>query len=114
MADYSNYGKINVDIFAPGSEIYSTVPNNKYEYFDGTSMASPAVSGIAAIIRSQYPTLSATQVKRIILESGIVLNQKVTVGGIQADQKPFASLSKSGKIVNLYNALILASQQISQ
>lgn len=114
VADYSNYGKINVDIFAPGSEIYSTVPNNKYEYFDGTSMASPAVAGVAAVIRSQYPTLSATQVKHIILDSGIELSAKVAVSGDMNDERPFNSLSKSGKIVNLYNALILASQQLSQ
>ncbi len=112
VADYSNYGKINVDVFAPGSEIYSTVPNNQYEYFDGTSMASPAVAGIAAIIRSQYPTLTAAQVKHIIMESGVELRQKVIVGGDQGNEAPFNSLSKSGKIVNLYNALILASQQI--
>jgi len=112
VADYSNYGKINVDVFAPGSEIYSTIPNNQYEYFDGTSMASPAVAGIAAIIRSQYPTLTAAQVKHIIMESGIELRQKVIVGGDQGNEAPFNSLSKSGKIVNLYNALILASQQI--
>ena len=112
VADYSNYGKINVDVFAPGSEIYSTVPNNQYEYFDGTSFASPAVAGIAAIIRSQYPTLTAAQVKHVIMESGVELRQKVIVGGEQGNEAPFNSLSKSGKIVNLYNALILASQQI--
>ena len=114
VADYSNYGKINVDIFAPGSEIYSTVPNNKYTYFDGTSMASPAVAGVAATIRSQYPSLTASQVKHIIMDSGIELKTNVVVGGNPSDKQSFNSLSKSGKIANLYNALILASRQLSK
>ncbi|MGM5469114.1 S8 family serine peptidase [Flavobacteriaceae bacterium LMO-SS05] len=114
VADYSNYGKINVDVFAPGSDIYSTVPNNSYKSFNGTSMAAPAVAGIAAIIRSQYPTLTASQVKHIIMDSGLLLNTKVGVGSEPNHLVPFNDLSKSGKIVNLYNALILASKQISQ
>jgi len=64
VASYSNYGALNVDVFAPGTDIYSTVPNNKYEFMPGTSMASPAVAGVAALIRSQYPKLSASQVKK--------------------------------------------------
>jgi len=110
VANYSNYGKINVDVFAPGSDIYSTVPHNDYESFDGTSMASPAVAGIAALIRSQYPKLTASQVKHAIMDSGLQLNIDVEVGGNPSDIKPFKDLSKSGRIVNLYNALILASK----
>jgi subtilisin family serine protease len=114
VAEYSNYGKINVDVFAPGSEIYSTIPDNNYEFFDGTSMASPAVAGVAALIRSQYPSLTASQVKRIIMDSGLFLGTKVEVGETSGPLSPFNELSKSGKIVNLYNALIMASRQISQ
>lgn len=114
VASYSNYGKINVDVFAPGSEIYSTIPNNNYEFFDGTSMASPAVAGIAALIRSQYPSLTASQVKRIIMDSGLLLTNKVEVGENPNDLRPFNELSKSGKIVNLYNALIMASKQLNK
>jgi subtilisin family serine protease len=113
VAYYSNYGKKNVDVFAPGSEIYSTVPNNNYEFFDGTSMASPGVAGVAAIIRSQYPHLTASQVKHIIMESGLLLTTKVDFGDSPNSEKPFSDLSKSGKIVNLYNALIMASRQSS-
>ena len=69
-AAFSNYGKINVDIFAPGVQIYSTVPENEYEYFNGTSMAAPGAAGVAALIRSYYPKLSAKQVKHIIMNSG--------------------------------------------
>ncbi|WP_066223000.1 S8 family peptidase [Formosa haliotis] len=110
VADYSNYGKINVDVFAPGSKIYSTTPENEYKSYGGTSMASPAVAGVAALIRSYYPKLSAAQVKQVILDSGLPLKTKVIVGGDPSNEKDFSELSKSGKIVNAYNALILASQ----
>ena len=108
VANYSNYAKINVDVFAPGSEIYSTLPENNYGSMNGTSMASPAIAGVAALIRSQYPKLSAAQVKQIILDSGLPLKTKVIVSGNYYDIRPFEALSLSGKIANAYNALILA------
>ncbi|WP_147677032.1 S8 family peptidase [Algibacter pacificus] len=110
VASFSNYGKINVDVFAPGAKIYSTVPENEYDTKGGTSMAAPAVAGVAALIRSYYPKLSAAQVKQIIMDSGLAIKSKVIVGGDTNNIKPFADLSKSGKIVNAYNALILASK----
>ena len=110
VSGFSNYGKKNVDIFAPGSEIYSTVPENEYEFNGGTSMAAPAVAGIAALIRSQYPNLTAAQVKQVILDSGLPLTSKVVVGGDASNVKPFSDLSKSGKIANAFNALIMASK----
>jgi len=108
VASYSNYGKINVDVFAPGTDIYSSYPNNEYEYSPGTSMASPAVAGVAALIRSQYPKLSASQVKRIIMESGLAPKAKVILGGDTSKVGKLDEISKSGKIVNAYNALIMA------
>ncbi|MDX1427124.1 MAG: S8 family serine peptidase, partial [Salegentibacter mishustinae] len=90
--------------------IWSTTPNNEYEYLQGTSMASPAVAGVAAIIRSFYPKLSAAQVKQIIMDSGLTTNADVIVGGDRNNTQDFKELSTSGKMVNLYNALILASQ----
>lgn len=110
VAGFSNYGKINVDVFAPGAKIYSTTPENEYDTKGGTSMASPAVAGVAALVRSYYPKLSAAQVKQVILNSGLPLTTKVVVGGEASDVRPFNGLSKSGKIVNAYNALILASE----
>jgi subtilisin family serine protease len=110
IAVFSNYGKENVDIFAPGDEIYSTMPNNSYEFQGGTSMAAPAVTGLAAMIRSYFPNLSAAQVKKVIMDSGISLPIKVQVGESEVEEKSFSEISKSGKIANLYNALILASQ----
>ncbi|WP_192347629.1 S8 family peptidase [Algoriphagus sp. Y33] len=110
VAVFSNYGKNNVDIFAPGDKIYSTMPHDSYEFQGGTSMAAPAVAGLAAMIRSYFPSLSAAQVKQIIMESGIPSTMKVQVGGPEGEVKSFSEISKSGKIANLYNALILASQ----
>lgn len=110
VSSFSNFGKINVDVFAPGGDIYSTTPENDYESFGGTSMASPGVAGIAALIRSYYPNLKASQVKDIILNSGLKLSTKVIVGGDPNDVKTFSELSKSGRIVNTYNALILAAE----
>ena len=110
IGSYSNYGKNTVDVFAPGSKIYSTYPNNTYEFADGTSMAAPAVAGVAALIRSQYPKLSAAQVKQVIMDSGLPLKTKVVVGGDSNKIKHFGELSKSSKLVNVYNALIMASK----
>ncbi|WP_347923256.1 S8 family serine peptidase [Pontimicrobium sp. SW4] len=110
VASYSNYGKKNVDVFAPGSQIYSPKPNNEYDFIDGTSFAAPAVSGVAALVRSYYPKLTAVQVKQIIMDSGLQLPAKVTVPGSQNSVKSFGELSKSSKLVNAYNALIMASK----
>jgi subtilisin family serine protease len=110
IAVFSNYGKERVDIFAPGDQIYSTMPDDSYEFQGGTSMAAPAVTGLAATIRSYFPSLNAAQVKQIILESGISPTLKVQVGGLEGEEKSFSEISKSGKIANMYNALILASQ----
>ena len=109
VAPFSNYGKKNVDVFAPGMQIYASVPNNKYRYLQGTSMASPNVAGVAALIRSYYPKLSAAQVKQIIIESGTPLKNAVLAGEDQHEAN-FAEISKSGRIVNAYNALLMASK----
>ncbi len=75
----------------------------------GTSMAAPNVAGVAALIRSQYPKLSASQVKRAILNSGLPI-AKATKVGAERQEKTLSEISTSGRIVNAYNALILASQ----
>ncbi|MFD0834781.1 S8 family peptidase [Mariniflexile aquimaris] len=110
VASFSNYGKANVDVFAPGAKVYSTTPENEYDTKGGTSMAAPAVAGVAALIRSYYPKLSAAQVKQIIMNSGLPVKTKVIVGGDTNNVKPFADLCKSERIVNAYNALIMADQ----
>jgi subtilisin family serine protease len=110
VSSFSNYGASNVDVFAPGGGIYSTMPGSEYEFQGGTSMAAPAVSGIAALILSRYPKLTASQVKKIIMQSGLPVKSPVIIGGDEDNSKPFGSISRSGKIANAYNALILADQ----
>ena len=110
VAGFSNYGKYNVDVFAPGAKVYSTTPGNEYDTKGGTSMAAPAVAGVVALVRSYYPKLTAEQVKQVILDSGLPINTKVVVGGNGEDVRPFSELTKSAKMVNAYNALIMASQ----
>jgi len=116
LASFTNYGKKNVDVFAPGVKIYASTPNNSYEYLQGTSMASPNVAGVAALIRSYFPKLTATQVKQILIESCLKPTFDVTIMDVYSDfemeniSKPFSEFSKSGGIVNAYNALILASK----
>lgn len=115
IAPFSNFGKINVDVFAPGEEIYATVPNNKYKYLQGTSMASPNAAGVAALIRSYYPKLKAVQVKQILMDSGVALPSKVVLGeNPNPDAAPVAvssaESSKTAKMVNAYNALLMAEK----
>jgi len=103
-ATFSNYGKKNVDIFAPGVAIYSTIPDDKYRNAQGTSMAAPVVAGVAAVLRSYFPTLSAEQTKNILMSSAIKSTEQVKVPG-EDDKVPFSSLSVSGGIVNTYKAV---------
>lgn len=114
VADFSNYGKRNVDVFAPGVKIWSTMPNNAYEFLDGTSMASPEVAGLAALIRSYFPKLTASQVKKAIMQSGLKPDLQVLIGKEDKNGKrqkvAFSSISTTGGIVNARNAIILASQ----
>ena len=115
VAPFSNFGKINVDVFAPGEDIYATVPNNKYKYLQGTSMAAPNAAGVAALIRSYYPKLKASQVKHILMDSGVALPSKVVLGeNPNPDEKPAAvssvESSKAAKMVNAYNALLMAEK----
>lgn len=112
-ASFSNYGKLNVDVFASGVQIYSTVPKDEYAKYSGTSMASPEVAGIATLIRSYYPQLSASQVKHIIMNSGVKVNLQVLVPGLKGEKAPFSSLSKAGSIANAYNALLLADKMVN-
>ncbi len=116
-ATFSNYGKRNVDVFAPGLEIYSTFPKDNYKSIQGTSMASPEVAGVAALIRSYYPSLTASQVKHILMDSGIEMNKEVKLPagrGIKAKMVRFNSLSVKGKILNAYNALVMAEEMVNK
>lgn len=119
-ARFSNYGKKEVDVFAPGVDIYSTLPGgNKYGKFSGTSMACPVVAGVAALIREYFPDLSAEQVKYVIDKSAAPVTEKVILPGTQkspasdAGTEPemvsLSDISVSGGEVNAYEAVKLAS-----
>ncbi|WP_316797614.1 S8 family peptidase [Pedobacter frigidisoli] len=110
-ADFSNYGKYNVDVFAPGFMINSTVPDGKYEEADGTSMASPVVSGLAALILSYYPHLKPAQVREIIIKSVSKVLHKVRYKNEKGENEKalFSEICVSGGVVNAYNALKLAA-----
>ena len=118
-ANFSNYGKKNVDIFAPGVQIHSTFPENEYQSISGTSMAAPSTAGVAALVRSYYPKLTASQVKHIIMNSGVKINFEVVKPGSNSRENPngvmveFSELSVSGRIVNAYNALIMADKIVN-
>ncbi len=106
-ASFSNYGQ-TVDIFAPGVDVYSTVPDNGYKANSGTSMAGPVVSGVAALIMAYYPEFTASDVKEILLQSATkVTNTPVYKPGSK-EVVDFSSLSATGGIVNAFEALKLA------
>jgi len=112
VAAFSNYGKKEVDVFAPGVQIYSTVPGgNKYNSASGTSMASPVVAGVAALILSYYPDLSARQLKQIIEKTASPLpDSMVNKPGEKDETIAFSELSTSGGLINVYEALKLAAK----
>lgn len=102
---FSNYGKKSVDLFAPGFDVYSTALDNKYSGMHGTSMASPVVCGVAALIRSYYPKFSASEVKNLLMQTVTIVPEDW-----QGKQK-LQNISVSGGIVNAYQALKLADQK---
>lgn len=116
LASFSNYGKKVVNVFAPGTNIYATVSRkNRYEFMDGTSMAAPVVSGIAAIIREYFPRLSARQVKYVIEHSVEKPTDQIIKPGLRRKRGvppvkvELSDVCTSGGIVNAYEAVKLAS-----
>jgi subtilisin family serine protease len=108
-ASFSNYGKKEVDVFAPGVRIYSTVPGgNTYQNLQGTSMASPVVTGLAALILEYFPSLSPAQVKMVIEKSAAKPVDKVK-NPETGEMVDLAELSRAGGVVNDYEAVKLAS-----
>ena len=108
-ASFSNYGKNTVDVFAPGVNIYSTLPGgDNYGNFSGTSMATPVVAGVAALVRGYYPSLTAEQVKYVIDNSVSPQTEKVKLPGTD-EMVMLSDISKTGGELNAYNAVKLAS-----
>lgn len=110
-APFSNYGSRRVDVFAPGVAIHSTVPGGEYDRFEGTSMAAPMVSGLAALIMAYFPDLDAAQVREIILESASRHPRNVVLPGGEGELVPFGQLSRTGGIVNALAAVRLARER---
>ena len=114
VASFSNYGKKSVDLFAPGVQIYSTTSNNTYKNEDGTSMACPATTGVAALLMSYFPELTATQVKNILEKSTRKFgNLKVQKPGGKGSIE-FNQLSMTGGLVNAYTAVKMAQEMKAQ
>lgn len=112
-APFSNYGRKTVDVFAPGVDIHSTVPDlNQYKDASGTSMAAPVVAGVAAVLKSYFPHLTPEQIKKILMKSARVnyKDKKVIKPGSKDEMIEFKELSKTGGIVNLYDAVKMAEK----
>jgi len=110
-ASFSNYSHTGVDVFAPGESIWSSVPGNGYRRLQGTSMAAPVVTGLAALLLAYYPALTATDVKDILVQSSTKYTSQVTLPGTEDQQRAFTDLSVAGGVVNAYNALRMAAQR---
>lgn len=108
---FSNYGKKYVDLFAPGVKINSTILNNEYAPKNGTSMAAPVVSGVAALILSYYPNITAPQLKELLMKTVYKPTQQVKKPGAPETMISYSDLCKSAGIVNVYNALKLAKKK---
>ncbi|HEY6900485.1 MAG TPA: S8 family peptidase [Puia sp.] len=109
-ASFSNYGKKEVDVFAPGTRIYSSLPGgNKYGNLQGTSMAAPVVTGVAALLLEYYPSLTPQQVKYCIEKSAVHLTARVKRPGSEGTMTTLNDISTSGGIINAYEALKVAS-----
>jgi subtilisin family serine protease len=104
-APFSNYGQTKVDVFAPGVDVLSTVPGDEYKREDGTSMAAPVVTGVAALLMAYFPNLTAADVKRILLESSIKYGDRVVSQPGTGVPVRFGTLSVTGGVVNAYAAV---------
>jgi subtilisin family serine protease len=113
-AVFSNYGQTKVDVFSPGVAILSTVPGGGYEREDGTSMAAPVVSGVAALLMAYFPDLTAADVKRLILDSSVKYGDRQVPlpGSLDGEMVRFGSLSVTGGVVNVYEAVLLALERM--
>ena len=115
-ATFSNYGAKKVHVFAPGVKVISISPDDNYDMMNGTSFSCPVVTGVAALVWSYYPELSASKLRDILMESAVIYkNMKVNLpGSFEEDKVPsvkFGKLSESGGVVNAYYALQMAEKR---
>ncbi len=109
-ASFSNFGTVKVDLFAPGTEIYSTIPDQKYSYAQGTSMASPVAAGCAALVWAYFPNMTSEQVKEVLFDSVNKSDVEVEVGS-EKDKRKFSDLSVTGGVIDVNKAVRLAYER---
>ena len=112
-AEFSNYGREQVDLFAPGVDILSTVPGGGLKRESGTSMAAPVVSGVAALLMAYFPELTAMQVRDILLESVRKLPELEVRRPGDGSTVKFTTLSRTGGVIDAYAAVKLALQRVA-
>jgi subtilisin family serine protease len=112
-AEFSNYGREQVDLFAPGVDILSTVPGGGLKRESGTSMAAPVVSGVAALLMAYFPELTAMQVRDILLESVRKLPDLEVRRPGDGSTVKFTALSRTGGVIDAYAAVKLALQRVA-
>lgn len=104
-AGFSNYGQTKVDVFAPGFEIYNSVPQSEYKKLQGTSMAAPMVAGAAAMLKSYFPELTMKQIKEVLLSSAKSYKGTKQHKPGSEEVVDFATLSVTGAVIDLYAAV---------
>lgn len=100
-ADFSNYGQTKVDVFAPGHDIWNAVPQSAYKKLNGTSMAAPMVSGVAALLKSYFPALTMNEITEIMLKSATPYKGKMNTLPGADESVDFATLSVTGSVINV-------------
>jgi subtilisin family serine protease len=111
-APFSNFGRTRVDVFAPGVAILSSVPGDEFEREDGTSMAAPVVTGVAALLLAYFPNLTAADVRSILLESATPHGDRTVPQPGSGAPVPFGTLSVTGGVVNAYQAVLRALEMM--
>lgn len=112
----ANYGAKELDLFAPGINIYSAYTGDTYQIGSGVGLASASVAGVAALIKAYYPHLTGSQIRDILLESvtsrkGVEVEKGIEVDGKQTqDLFLFDDLCLSGGILNAYQAIMAADK----
>lgn len=110
LAEFSNYGATTVDLFAPGVDLYSTIPDANYGDASGTSMACPAAAGVAAMIRGYFPSLTATEVRELLMKTAIRYDKVITIPGGATSGK-MTDVSISGGFINAASAVRFLLQE---